>query len=112
MTVIPKFHILATRGKKSGFFYHFWAHFGYFGGLPYLNGIGEKNEKVAPRRYLSGMWTVFFLIFIKEFKKLTQKSSKKDIKVWFTFSFTMHTHEHVQCSEHIYSVWETKVSIW
>ena len=31
LTFIPKSHILATRGQKSGFF----AHFGHFGGLTY-----------------------------------------------------------------------------
>ncbi len=41
-----------------------------------------------------------------------QKSSKKGTQVGSTFSRTVCAHEHVQCSEHIQSVWETKVSIW
>ena len=56
MTFIPKFHILAARGKKVEFL-HISANLEDF--LTEMEK-SELNEKDAPSRYLSGMWPPFF----------------------------------------------------
>ncbi len=81
MTFIPKLHFLATRGKKVDFL-PFLSNFGHFGGLPYQKGKKLINEKVAPCRYLSGVWPQFFHFQSGRASKWPPKTFENCVHVW------------------------------